>query len=73
VPDDGARKAAVARFFHPSTSDEVRFQIIEQYRVTHVLAKRAAVRRIESFVSRFARRRALPGGYVLYTLRPREG
>lgn len=71
VPDEGARNVAVARFFHPSTSDQARFQIIEQYRVTHVLAKRAQVRRIESFVSRFARRRALPGGYVLFTLRAR--
>lgn len=68
VPDEGERKAAVARFFHPSTRDGVRFEIIQRYKVTHVLARRSTARRIESFLSRHARRRSTPGGYFLYTL-----
>jgi hypothetical protein len=73
VPDEGARKAAVARFFRASTRDETRREIITHYGITHVLARAAAARRLEGFLDENARRQALPGGYQLYSLRPNFG
>lgn len=68
--DEAERNAAVSRFFQASTPEDVRLEIIARWGVTHVLARRAAARRIEPFLSRHGRRHALPGGYVLYQLRP---
>jgi hypothetical protein len=73
VPDEDSRKAAVARFFQSGTPDETRLAILAQYGVTHVLARGAIGRRLEPFLLPRARRRALPAGYVLYTLRSTGG
>jgi hypothetical protein len=69
VPDEGERNEAVASFFHPAAPPAERQEILERYRVTHVLTRGTNARRVEPFLSSIrARRQALPGGYSLYTL-----
>lgn len=69
LTDEAQRNAAVASFFRPSSPDRVRLEVLERWGVTHVLARRAAAQRIAGFLARYGHRQALPGGYVLYTVR----
>jgi hypothetical protein len=68
VRDEAERGARVKQFFHPRTADSTRLEIIRQYGVTHVLAKRRLAARVQRFLARTSTRNALPAGYSLYTV-----
>ncbi|HET9955014.1 MAG TPA: hypothetical protein VFQ61_10945 [Polyangiaceae bacterium] len=68
VPDAKRRIYDVKRFLDPRVQEEERLQIVQRYRVTHVLLKGNAGGQLGEFLQAHARRTALPTGKSLFTL-----
>lgn len=68
VADERERLRDTRAFFSSRTRDAERLQMLDRYRVTHVLVRRNQERVVRPLLSRRATRHALPGGYALYAL-----
>jgi hypothetical protein len=72
IPDAQERRRAAIRFLAPHTSANERRLILQRYRVTHVVTPPRASSAVLDFLDREGKRTGLPGGFALYTLKPRN-
>jgi hypothetical protein len=70
VSDSGERMQAVDVFLAAGTKGTVRLDLIQKYKITHVLVRGEPRGSLNPFLAAEAQRTRLPSGYSLFTLTP---